>query len=50
MKRAYALGIAFFILLVIACAYRATHHPVYSCPSGQVGDKVCTLTGYERNK
>jgi hypothetical protein len=45
-----ALILAFFILAIIAGAYRVTHHPVYDCPSGQIGDKICTLTGYERNK
>ena len=48
MNRAVIIG--FFILAIIAGAYRATHHPIYTCPTGQIGDKVCTLTGYERNK
>jgi len=50
MNRTYTLIIALFIALVIAGAYRATHHPIYDCPNGQVGDQVCTLIGYEGNK
>lgn len=48
MRKGIVLGI--FILLVIAGAFRATHHPVYG-DCKQVGaDKVCKLIKWEGNK
>ena len=46
-KRVRALLI--LALIIGAVIFRATHSPVYSCPDNWVGDKVCTLTHYERN-
>jgi hypothetical protein len=46
-KRLRALLI--FTLLAGAVAFRATHHPVYSCPDNWVIDRVCTLTHYAHN-
>ena len=51
MKRTYALAIAVFILLIIAGAFRATHHPVYgNCDTDKTGTTVCDLIKWEGNK
>lgn len=49
MSKAIAIG--FFILAILAGAFRATHHPVYSnCYYNEVGDRVCELIKWEGNK
>lgn len=45
-----ALILALFLALIVAGAYRATHHPIYKCHTDKVGETACKLIRYEGNK
>ena len=46
-----ALILALLLALIVAGAYRATHHPIYGkCHTDKAGRTVCTLIGYKGNK